>query len=262
MRLSAPFPDPRHAPHIKNLVHRGALFALSHSGGKDSQAATVLLSRLVPARQLLIVHAPLGIVEWPGTIEHIETTIPRGVPFIQAPTASGKTLLDKVEARGKWPDPARRWCTSDLKRGPIERELRRYLKTHPEYRGLIVSVMGHRSEESQSRARRIPFAKSPRNSRAGREWYDWLPIHSLTREDVFNVIAGAGQHPHWAYADGLSRVSCTFCIMASKADLCTGARLRPDLYRTYVALEQKLGHTLSPSGIPLPRFTGIPVPAT
>ena len=57
---------------------------------------TILLSRVVPHEQRLVVHAPLGEVEWPGTIEHIENTIPSGVPFIPARTASGKSLLERI----------------------------------------------------------------------------------------------------------------------------------------------------------------------
>ena len=64
---------------------------------------TILLARIVPRDQLVVVHAPLGEVEWPGTVEHIENTIPAGVPLIFARVASGKTLLDQVEERGKWP---------------------------------------------------------------------------------------------------------------------------------------------------------------
>ena len=64
---------------------------------------TILLARTVPRDQLVVVHAPLGEVEWPGTVEHIENTMPAGVPLIFAPVASGKTLLDQVEERGKWP---------------------------------------------------------------------------------------------------------------------------------------------------------------
>ena len=114
----------------QEMIRRGALFAINHSGGKDSQAMTILLARSVPRQQMLVVHAPLGEVEWPGTIEHIQNTIPDGVPLIFAPVASGKTLLERIEERSRFPDPARRWCTSDFKRGPIERELRRYLKRH------------------------------------------------------------------------------------------------------------------------------------
>ena len=74
----------------RNLIDHGALVVVNSSGGKDSQAMTILLERIVPRDQLLVVHAPLGEVEWPGTIEHIERTIPPGVPFILAPVASGR----------------------------------------------------------------------------------------------------------------------------------------------------------------------------
>ena len=246
-------------PQCRDLVERGALVAVSHSGGKDSQAMTILLSRVVPREQLLFVHAPLGEVEWPDTIEHIEATIPDTVPFIPAQVASGKSLLDRIEERGMFPSSSARWCTSDAKRSPIERELRRYLKVHPRFGGLVVSAMGMRAAESPARSRLVPWKHNSRNSKAGREWYDWLPIHTLETPDVFRIIREAGQSPHWAYAAGMSRLSCSFCILASRADLRRAAELRPDLYRRYVELEQRIGHTLSPSRKALPELTGIPV---
>ena len=51
---------------------------------------TILLAHIVPRDQLVAVHAPLGEVEWPGTVEHIEATLPKDVPLILAPVASGK----------------------------------------------------------------------------------------------------------------------------------------------------------------------------
>ena len=96
----------------RDLIERGALVAVNSSGGKDSQCMTILLSRIVPLEQLLIVHAPLGEVEWPGTVNFIESTIPAGVPFILAPIASGKSLLETVEQRGRWPSPKARYCTA------------------------------------------------------------------------------------------------------------------------------------------------------
>ena len=63
----------------------------------------LLVSCVVPHDQLVAVHAPLGKLEWPGTIDHIERTIPQGVPLILAPVTSGKTLLERVEDRGRWP---------------------------------------------------------------------------------------------------------------------------------------------------------------
>ena len=160
---------------------------------------TVLLSQLVPREQLLVVHAPRGEVEWPGTIAHIVNTIPAGVPLIMAPVASGKTLLERVEERGMWPSKSVRWCTS-AKRGPIERELRRYLKAHPRFEGQLVNALGLRRDESRERARRIPWRRNERMSVAGREVFDWLPVFELTTEDVFRIIAAAGQSPHPVYS--------------------------------------------------------------
>ena len=253
------FALPEHRREFDELLAAGALVAVSSSGGKDSQAMTILVSRIVPADQMLIIHAPLGDVEWPGTVDHIERTLPPAVSLHFAHTASGKTLLERVEERGMWPDPARRFCTSEHKRNPIERELRRYLKAHPHHGGRIISAMGLRAGESPRRKQRTPWTLNPRNSRAGRRWFDWLPIHAFSEAEVFRVIDEAGQQPHWAYLAGATRVSCSFCIMGSRHDLCVAARLRPDLYRRYVALEQRIGHTLSPSRRPLPAVTGIPV---
>ena len=88
-------------------------------------------SALAPRAQLLVAHAPLGEVEWPGTVKHIGRTMPPYVPFVLSPGASGKALLERIKERGMFPSSTARWCTSDFKRTPIEREFRRYLKAHP-----------------------------------------------------------------------------------------------------------------------------------
>ena len=248
-------------PRCNEMIRAGALVAINSSGGKDSQCMTILLSRLVPREQLLVVHAPLGEVEWPGTVEHIEATLPAGVPLIFAPVASGKTLLERVEERGLWPSNSARWCTSDFKAGPIQRELRRYLKTHPRFGGRLINAMGMRAEESPARARKASWRHNDRMSVAGREVFDWLPVFDLSTDDVFRVIRHARQSPHWAYDAGMSRLSCSFCILASRADLRRAAELRPDLYRTYAALERHIGHTLSPTRRRLPEVTGVPLAA-
>ena len=219
---------------------------------------TILLARTVPRDQLVVVHAPLGEVEWPGTVEHIENTMPAGVPLILARVASGKSLLERIEERSRFPGPQLRYCTSEHKTGPIERELRRYLKAHPRFGGRIVTAIGIRRDESNARSKRTPWARSDRNSRAGREWFDWLPIFDLTTDDVFRIIRDAGQSPHWVYARGMSRCSCVFCIFSTNSALRRAAELRPGLYRRYAALEKRIGHTLSPSGVALPDLTGIP----
>ena len=51
----------------REMIRRGALAAVWSSGGKDSQCMTILLSRIVPREQMLVVHAPLAEIEWPAT---------------------------------------------------------------------------------------------------------------------------------------------------------------------------------------------------
>lgn len=232
---------------IKALIARDALFVVNHSGGKDSQAMMAkLLAWGVPSSQMLIVHAHLPGVEWAGVVDHIEATIPAGVPFritsANKKDGTERTFMNMVEDRGFWPSPTQRQCTSDLKRGPIEREIRAFLKETGRH-GLVVNCMGLRADESAQRAKAEVFKFSDRNSKAGREWYDWLPIHEITIDDVWATIAAAGQKPHWAYAEGMTRLSCMFCVMASKDDLRRSAMLNPAAFREVVEMERTIGQS-------------------
>jgi 3'-phosphoadenosine 5'-phosphosulfate sulfotransferase (PAPS reductase)/FAD synthetase len=241
---------------INHLIARGALFVVNHSGGKDSQAMFSAISQVVPHSQIIVIHAILPEVDWDGVVEHIQENI-QDAPLIFA--QAKKTFFQMVEDRGMFPSPSFRQCTSDLKRGPIEREVRNYLKANPSFNGLIVNCMGMRAEESASRAKLETLKLNAKNSVAGREWYDWLPVHHWKIADVFNEIQDRGQKPHWAYEAGMSRLSCCFCIMANQSDLKTAARLVPDLYRRYVETERRLRFTLSPSMKYLPEITGLAV---
>lgn len=241
---------------IEDFVSRGGLVVANHSGGKDSQAMLVLLRKLVPVRQLLVVHAVLGEVEWDGGEELIRATAGDAQVILAHAT---KTFIEMVDRRGMFPSPSTRQCTSDLKRDPITREIRRYLKAHPEFGGLVLNCMGMRSQESAARSKLKVLKRDARNSVAGREWWDLLPIHHLTTDQVFASIAEAGQEPHWVYAAGMSRKSCAFCIMASDRDLCTAAKLRPALYQKMAKTERRLNFTLSMSRRPLTEITGIAI---
>ncbi len=236
--------------HVARLVEAGALFVLNDSGGKDSQAMRIAL-RAVPAALKVVVHASLGDIEWPGALEHAQAGAAReGLPFVVA--RAGKTFFEMVERRHEarpdvpcWPSASSRQCTSDLKRDPIAREVRRLLTE----RGgrLVVNCMGIRADESPRRAKATTWKRSERNSLAGREWFDWLPIHALSLADVRRLVADAGEQLHPAYASGNERLSCQFCIMGSANDLRNAARQNVELYRRYVDLEAKTGYTMHQS---------------
>ena len=198
-------------PEVQQLINRGALFVVNHSAGKDSQAMTIFLKAVVPSEQLLVIHADLGEVEWPGNVDHIKSTI-GNLPF-EICKNENRTFLEMVRQRGMWPSPSQRQCTSDLKRGPIERTIRRHLAANPQFGGLVVNCMGIRAQESPARKKQIPFRLNSRNSLAerklkngktvpAREWFDWLPIFELSEKEVFSMIEDAKQKPHWAYGGG------------------------------------------------------------
>jgi 3'-phosphoadenosine 5'-phosphosulfate sulfotransferase (PAPS reductase)/FAD synthetase len=244
------------------MIDGGALFVLNDSGGKDSQAMRLALRDIVPAEQKVVIHASLGDVEWPGALEHARAGAEReGMPFMVATAV--KTFFQMVEHRFTvrpgpnspcWPSAANRQCTSDLKRGPIEREIRRLLAA----RGLsrVVTCMGIRAQESPKRAKIQPLRRSERNSVAGRDWWEWLPIHDMSRNEVFASIKAAGEQPHWAYAAGNERLSCMFCIMGSRNDLANAARHNPQLFARYVEVEERTGYTMHQSRVPLRVLAG------
>ncbi len=248
---------------IDEFAARGALFVVNHSGGKDSMATFNVIADRVPQSQIVVIHATLPGAEWEGTAEKArEYTKDRGYDYIETRNRS-KTFFEMVRHRQMWPSPQYRQCTSDLKRNPIEREIRHYLKAHPEFNGLIVNCMGLRAEESASRAKQIPLKRGGKDQNAaGREWWNLLPIHEWTEDEVWADIAAHGQTRHWAYDKGMTRLSCCFCIMASAKDLRTAATLNPELYREYVALEREIDQTfvMPVKGVRrwLPEVTGVP----
>lgn len=245
---------------IKDLINQGAVFYCSHSGGKDSQAMYAGLKKIIPHNQLVVVHADLGEVEWSGVQEHIKNNISHTLNIVKAVKKDGtaKTLLGMAEERGKFPSSSCRQCTSDLKRDPIAKLIRNDMKS----KGAVIGVncIGIRAEESTARAKKKTFSVNKRETNTLRDVYDWLPIFDLSTEEVFQGIADAGQDPFWAYQRN-ERLSCVFCIMGSLNDLRHGAEQNPKLYKTYVELEKKIGHTMftkKSQPIPLEEYTGIP----
>lgn len=248
---------------VEDLIEQNALFVANHSGGKDSQAMLIKLLERVPARQILVVHASLGDVEWPGAMELAQRQAQdAGLPFIVA--KASKTFFEMVEHRHRvrpgpnspcWPSARNRQCTSDLKRGPIQREVRRYAKEHGF--SIVVTCMGIRAQESSGRAKREAFRHCPALTTRNRTWFEWLPIHQLGIDEVIKTITDANQSMHWAYAEGNNRLSCIFCIMGSRSDLLNGKRLNPELYERYVELERRTGYTMHQSRKSLDELTNI-----
>lgn len=248
---------------VRKFVARGALFVLNDSGGKDSQAQRIRLTQIVPRDQLLVVHATLGRFEWEGALEHAQAGAARaGVPFLVA--SARKTYADLVRHRHRtyphapaFPGGDRRQCTSDLKRDPIVREVRRYATAH----GFttIVTALGIRALESARRRKKRPLVQSNRYSTGGRAWWELLPIHHLDEHEVFSTIREAGEQPHPAYPAGNRRLSCRICYLACPGDVRNGALHSPEVFEELVGLEHETGCTMHQSRRPLEEVAGLTV---
>lgn len=239
------------------------LILINSSAGKDSQAMLTHLVELadeqgVDRDRLVVVHADLGRVEWQGTRALAEEQAAHyGLRF--EVVARAEDLLDQIVTRhltlrGRgdtttpaWPSSTARYCTSDQKTSQVvklmTREVTAWRERAFEDRPMrILNCLGIRAEESFARAKKSPLHRdSASNGR--REVTRWLPIFDWSEVDVWQTIACSGVRYHPAYAAGMPRLSCCFCVLAGRRELVLAAKLNPELAREYVAVEKRVGHT-------------------
>jgi 3'-phosphoadenosine 5'-phosphosulfate sulfotransferase (PAPS reductase)/FAD synthetase len=254
---------------------------INSSGGKDSQAMLSHVVGLADAAgvdrsRIVVVYADLGRMVWPGTREIAEAQAGMlGVRFEVVRREKGD-LLDYVReknarrrAEGKtgtqtlsWPAAGPRWCTSDLKTGPVRTLITRRVdqtrQAHPGRRVKVLNTLGIRSEESADRAKQKPFDVDPANwsstarnpdgtpkphsKRAVDRWY---PVFAWTWAQVWQEIRRSRLPWHWAY-QYVDRLSCVLCVLAPLRHLVLGAYFNPDLAQDYQDAETETGHTFKP----------------
>lgn len=225
---------------IKKLVDQGAVFICNHSGGKDSQLMYAYLKTFVPSRQLFVIHAHLAGVGWPGTINHIKSTIQDLSTFYIV--EAKRSFMQMVSDRGMFPSPKYRQCTSDLKRGPIDKKIRWICKRFGFTQ--VVNCMGLRADESSGRAKKPSFKLRKSLTTKARSVYDWLPIHDVLTSEVYRWTKELGEDLHWAYGAGMKRMSCVFCIMSTDEDIYTASTLVPELFDVYKSKERETGQSM------------------
>ncbi|MER6109290.1 phosphoadenosine phosphosulfate reductase family protein [Streptomyces hirsutus] len=255
------------------LIRDADWVAVSSSAGKDSQA---MLSYVVGRAKALgmldkvvVVHADLGDIEWGGTKALAEEQARMvGVARFEVVKATGGDLLERVKTRflklkakaereavergedpatakvaPAWPSSSARWCTSDVKRGPI---WKLFTKLTAELSHLgrpvrILNCIGQRAAESPKRAKLKAVEIDRSASNGKRHITTWRPIHGWSDAEVWREIARSGLPYHEAYDWGMSRLSCSFCVLGCEADNVLAARLRPAKAAEYAAREVEVG---------------------
>lgn len=245
-------------PEVAALLAAHAVVAVGVSGGKDSHACAIAVARHLEATghagPRVLVHADLGRIEWKDSLPACQRLAEAlGWELLVVERAAGD-MIQRWETRWTnnvrryaelecmklilpWSTPAMRFCTSELKVDVICRALRKRWPT-----AAIVNASGIRREESPDRAKKPVSAVIPKLQRKTAAGLAWNPIIDWCLADVWRVIEESGVPAHEAYvAYGASRVSCSFCIMSSTADLlaASGCAENADAYRLLVDLEAR-----------------------
>lgn len=243
-------------PEVEGLLQRDCVVAVGVSGGKDSDACAIAVSRHLDRighrGPRVLIHADLGLVEWKDSLPSCQRLAERLGWELMVVQRKAGGLMERWEGRWAnnvarynslecvklilpWSTPSMRFCTSELKSQVVCSALRkRFPKSE------ILNVTGVRREESATR-KRMPVAEVMNKlTKKGLLGVAWNAIIEWPVEDVFAAIHSAGLRLHEAYTVyGASRVSCAFCIMSTLRDLMAAANCSDNvcLYLRMVKLE-------------------------
>lgn len=225
------------------------IILINTSGGKDSQTMMRVVvdaaRRTGALDRVVAVHADLGRVEWKGTKELARTQAEHYELRFEVVARSQNDLLDHIESRGMFPSSDARYCTSDHKRGPIRKLMTALVRELSLDRpARILNCMGLRAQESPARAKKEVLRYDQPASGKGtvRQVWEWLPILDWTLNEVWSDIRHSGVAHHPAYDLGMPRLSCCFCVLATKSALVLAAQQNPELAAEYAAVEERIGH--------------------
>lgn len=227
------------------------LIIVNSSGGKDSLVQLWEIARLVkkqnfPKDRVIVSHQDLGESEWQGTKELAEQQANLfGFAFDHTKRVdkNGKqeTLLEYALRRGKWPSNTQRWCTSDFKRAPGSKILRKWANKFNAKN--VLYCFGFREDESPARKKKEVLKISEALCTKSRTVWEYLPVHKWPVEKVWRVIRLFNLPYHWAYDLGMPRLSCVFCIFSPFDALVIAGIHNRELLNKYIEVEEIINHT-------------------
>lgn len=229
-------------------------YIVAYSGGKDSTATLLWSLDNLPRERVRVVFCDTGVA-WPETydyLDYIEEELNVKIERIRMgdrplpPGRNGKIthqqfrgvqggLFDLVRARGMWPSPTCRYCTTYLKKYPLD--------LYCDEQSTPVKIFGQRAEESPARARMEVFDLRGNNTRHP----IYRPVLKWSESQVWNYLRThrISPNPMYNYA---TRCGCWCCIMDSPAtrnEIRNFCRMYPDKAMEAVNLEREVGHNWS-----------------
>jgi 3'-phosphoadenosine 5'-phosphosulfate sulfotransferase (PAPS reductase)/FAD synthetase len=246
------------SPEIAERLSANAPVALGVSGGKDSGAMSLAtmtyLDEIGHRGPRLLIHSDLGRIEWRQSLPMCQRLADHLNMELVVVRRQAGDLLDRWKVRWAnnceryaslscvkmilpWSTASMLFCRSELKAAIICRDL---VERYPGQ--TIINASGIRRDESTTRAKAPIWSPQARlkSQTYGTTGLDWHPILEWTLEQVFAYHTFRDFPLHEAYTRFLmSRVSCSFCILAGLADLIASTTC-PDnhaIYRELVAIE-------------------------
>jgi 3'-phosphoadenosine 5'-phosphosulfate sulfotransferase (PAPS reductase)/FAD synthetase len=226
------------------------IILINTSAGKDSQTTMRMVVGLAKQAGILdrvyAVHADLGRMDWAGTRELAQEQADEyGIPLYIVKRPQGDLPMH-IESRGKFPSSACRYCTSDHKRGQVQKVITKLVREQgiKGRRVKVLNCMGVRAEESSKRASFAPLSHDSMNTnKTKRLVHKWYPIFEMSTQEVWDDIEESGVRSHWAYEIGMPRLSCNFCFFVGTDALIVAGHHNRSTLEELVRIEKKIGHT-------------------
>ena len=211
------------------------IFVTSFSGGKDSQVVLDLVTRVVPAEDVVVIYSDTGY-ELPPSINlynKIKDFYNRKYPNLKFYTAKNhQPVLYYWDEIGT-PSRIHRWCCSIMKSAPLSKLLKDIVGGGKQPNAVLFD--GVRAEESPSRSTRSRIGKNVKHNKI----INVSPILEWNATEIYLYILLNGLPINEAYRKGLSRVGCVICPYSSSwsEDLCW--QLYPETLAPFVGKIRK-----------------------
>ena len=138
---------------------------------------------------------------------------------------TGNPFLDLCIWKGRFPSSKAAFCSEELKRNPIIRQVQNPLLDAGDD---VVSWQGVRRDESLRRSTLPERELKLRREDTGAELWNYRPILDWTAADVFAMHDKHGIKKNPLYSQGMGRVGCMPCINCRKDELLEISRRFPE----------------------------------